>query len=102
MPKRNVSIITLDMKPGQWRELFREEAGREVWGTGGGEERGEVKGEEQSTYPGAWEGGWEEKQKYQSGWEDDSRNSSSSYKRLVSMDVKQLDSREVKGSRECF
>ena len=97
-----MSIITLDMKPGQWRELFREEAGREVWGTGDVEERRKVKGEEQATYPGAWQGGWEEQTKSQSGWEEGSRNSSNSYKRLVSMDVKQLDSREVKGSRECF
>ena len=94
IPKRNCSIITLDFRPEQWRELCREEAGSRKEGKGEWqttqEERGESRQEERNRYSGGWQGGWEEDSR--------SRSSSSSIRRCVSMDIKILDSFVLNGS----
>lgn len=67
---RNSSIVTLDIKPGEWKRMAgsREEA-RDVWE--GGEAREEHKG----------------------GWRDHLKEEhNSKYKRCVSLDIKQLSS----------
>ena len=93
-------MITLDIKPEQWRELCREEAGSRKEETGGWqtmeEKRGELGRAEWNNYSGGWQGGWEEDKR--------SRNSisSSSIKRCVSMDIKLLDSFDIKGSSASF
>ena len=65
---RNSSIVTLDIKPGEWRRLAgsREEA-RDVW-----------------------EGG-EAREGHRGGWRDHLKEEQTSkYKRCVSLDIKQL------------
>ena len=94
--KRNCSIITLDFRPEQWRELCREEAGSRKEGKGEWqttqEERGESRQEERNRYSGGWQGGWEEDSRSRSS------SSSSSIRRCVSMDIKILDSFVLNGS----
>ena len=106
--KTNCSIETLDIKPNQWRQLCREEAGgrkkgRNEWQTRE-EWRVKLRREEQYRFSGGWEGVWEEG--LEGGWEEDSRSrsrsSSSSIKRCVSMDIKLLDSFNLKESFASF
>ena len=93
-------MITMDIRPEQWRELCREEAERRKKGRGEWvtteEGRGELGREEQYRYSGGWQGYWEE--------DSTSRcsRSSSSMKRCVSMDIKQLDSYDLKESSASF
>ena len=98
-PKRNCSMITLDIRPEQWRELCREEArsreGRGEWKMMK-EGFGELGKEERYRYSGGWEGCWEEDSRSRSS------SSGSSIKRCVSMDIKQLDSFDLKGSSASF
>ena len=99
-PKRNSSMITLDIKPEQWRELCREEAGRRKEETGEWQTMEERRGELWRTVGNKYSGGW------QGYWEEDKRSrsssSSSSIKRCVSMDIKLLDSFDIKGSSASF
>ena len=74
---RNCSIVTLDIKPGEWRG----EQG--AWGMGKGEQEG-------------WEVEWGP-QNLDSTWE-----TSRSFSRCQSMDVKQLDSWQMMGCKEDF
>ena len=94
-------MITLDIKPEQWRELCREEAGRRKEETGEWqtmeERRGELGRAEWNKYSGGWQGYWEEDRMSRR-----SSSSSSSIKRCASMDIKLLDSFDLKGSSASF
>ena len=73
IPKRTCSMMTLDIRPGQWRQLCREEAagskeGRNEWLTTEGgrgewqtkeEKKGELQQEDMCMYSGGWQGGWD-------------------------------------------
>ena len=110
---RNCSIVTLDIKPGEWRRFAEaqrstgldEVGGRDVWW---GEDHQSRRRGMASRYPeemnntrsrgeqGGWkdsQGGWEASSN-NIGWRDEGVGRWGNYKRCVSMDVKQIDLEE--------
>ena len=109
--QRNCSIVTLDIKPGEWRRFAEaqrstgldEVGGRDVWW--GGDHQSRKRGMA-SRYPeemnntrgrGEHQGGWKDSQggweasSNNIGWRDEGVGRWGNYKRCVSMDVKQID-----------
>jgi len=100
---RNCSIVTLDIKPGEWRrfaeaERSKEEevGGRDVW-WGDEDQSSRRRGsrlatgcqEEQREWTARSQGGWDTSQN--AGWRDEAVGPWATYKRCVSLDVKQID-----------
>jgi len=100
---RNCSIVTLDIKPGEWsrfaeaqkRSKEEEFGGRDVWW---GEEEEQNPTRRRAGFPELeqtdWtakskEGGWDTS--HNAGWRDEAVGSWQTYKRCVSLDVKQID-----------
>ena len=109
--QRNCSIVTLDIKPGEWRRFAEaqrstgldEVGGRDVWW---GEDHQSRRRGMASRYPeemnntrarGEQQGGWKDSQggweasSNNIGWRDEGVGRWGNYKRCVSMDVKQID-----------
>ena len=109
--QRNCSIVTLDIKPGEWRRFAEaqrstgldEVGGRDVWW---GEDHQRTRRGMASRYPeemnntrgrGEQQGGWKDSQgdweasSNNIGWRDEGVGRWGNYKRCVSMDVKQID-----------
>jgi len=101
---RNCSIVTLDIKPGEWsrfaeaqkRSKEEEFGGRDVWW--GEEEEQNPTRRRRAGFPELeqtdWtarcqEGGWGTS--HNGGWKDEAVGSWPTYKRCVSLDVKQID-----------
>ena len=109
--QRNCSIVTLDIKPGEWRrfaEAQRSSGLDEVGDVWWGEDHQSRRGGMASRYPeevnntrsrgeqGGWkdsQGGWEAESN-NIGWRDEGVGRWGNYKRCVSMDVKQIDLEE--------
>jgi len=100
---RNCSIITLDIKPGEWRrfaeaERSKEEeevGGRDVW-WGEDDQSSRRRSrltrgyqEEEKDWTARSQGGWDTSQN--TGWRDEAVGPWATYKRCVSLDVKQID-----------
>ena len=91
---RNCSIVTLDIKPGEWRRFAEAQRSKEEdLGAGG---RDVWWGDEDQSSRRRVEGGWREAQgswdtSSNAGWRDDGVGQWATYKRCVSLDVKQID-----------
>ena len=93
---RNCSIVTLDIKPGEWRRFAEAQRSKEEVGAGGRDVW--WGGEDQSSrrrmarVEGGWreaQGGWDTSSN--AGWRDEAVGPWATYKRCVSLDVKQID-----------
>ena len=93
---RNCSIVTLDIKPGEWRRFAEAQRSKEEVGAGGRDVW--WGGEDQSSrrrmarVEEGWreaQGGWDTSSN--AGWRDDAVGPWATYKRCVSLDVKQID-----------
>ena len=93
---RNCSIVTLDIKPGEWRRFAEAQRSKEEVGAGdrdvwwGGEDQSSRR--RMARVEEGWreaQGGWDASSN--AGWRDDAVGSWATYKRCVSLDVKQID-----------
>ena len=91
---RNCSIVTLDIKPGEWRRFAEAQRSKEEEVGAGG--RDVWWGDEDQSSRRRVEGGWREAQggwdtSSNAGWRDVGVGQWATYKRCVSLDVKQID-----------
>jgi len=101
---RNCSIVTLDIKPGEWRRFAEAQKSKEEDGAGGrdlwwgdydqgSQRRSGTEEEKNSRAARCQEGGWDTLDN--AGWRDEAvgpwATSYKTYKRCVSLDVKQID-----------
>jgi len=101
---RNCSIVTLDIKPGEWRRFAEAQKSKEEDGAGGrdlwwgdydqgSQRRSGREDEKNSRAARGQEGGWDTLDN--AGWRDEAvgpwATSYKTYKRCVSLDVKQID-----------
>ena len=93
---RNCSIVTLDIKPGEWRRFAEAQRSKEEVGAGGrdvwwgGEDQSS--GRRMARVEESWreaQGGWDTSSN--AGWRDETVGLWATYKRCVSLDVKQID-----------